>query len=167
MARTAPPSDYRPGGRPFTGRRMLAVILGFFGVIFAVNFLMAWLAVSNFRGTVVDSGFVASQDFNATRAAAQAQAERGWTVSVIAIDGAPVIALRGPDGEPLRDVALTAAALRPLDQRGDAALTLEQVAPGVWRAAETLGPGRWRIAFTAEGLGDPYVASHPLFIPES
>ncbi|MFN3616214.1 MAG: FixH family protein, partial [Rubrimonas sp.] len=142
-------------------------ILGFFGVIFAVNMVMAYLAVTNFRGTVVDSGFVASQDFNATQAAAQAQAARGWTVSVVAVEGSPVIALRGPDGEPLRDVTLTATALRPLDQRGDAALTLAQVAPGVWRAEQTLAPGRWRIAFTAEGLGEPYVASHPLFIPES
>lgn len=167
MARTAPRSDYRPGGRPFTGKRMLAVILAFFGVIFAVNFLMAWLAVTNFRGTVVDSGFVASQDFNATRAASQAQAARGWTVSVVAVEGAPVIALRGPDGEPLQALELTATALRPLDQRGDAALTLSEVAPGVWRADQALAPGRWRIAFTAEGLGEPYVASHPLFIPES
>jgi nitrogen fixation protein FixH len=160
MART----DYNPGGRPFTGRRMLAVILTFFGVIIAVNVLMAWLAVTNFRGVVVDSGFVASQHFNADHARAEAQAARGWRVAATAEEGRPLLRFLGPDGAALTGLSVEARALWPLDARRDAPVTLREIAPGQWRAVETLAPGQWRIAFTARGVGDDYAASLPLIV---
>ena len=50
--------------RGFTGRHMLAAMLGFFGVVIAVNVVMATLAAKTFSGTVVDNSYVASQQRN-------------------------------------------------------------------------------------------------------
>jgi nitrogen fixation protein FixH len=157
--------DYAPGGAPFTGRKMLKVMLAFFGVILLANGAMTFFALSNFRGTVVDSGFVASQDFNATRAAAEAQAARGWGMAVSAPGAMPLVALTGPDGAPLTGLRVRGAALRPLDERMDTPLAFIETAPGLYAAREALAPGRWRIALTAEGEGAPFRHSTPLMIP--
>lgn len=157
-------TDYRPGGRPFTGRRFLMSIIAFFGVIFAANGAMTWFALTNFRGVVVKSSFVASQDFNAGKARADAQAARGWRTAVAADDGAPVLSLRDRDGAPLAGLRVSARALRTLDVHLDRDLSLREVSPGEYAAAAPLPPGRWRIAFAAEGAGDRYSASLPLVI---
>jgi nitrogen fixation protein FixH len=164
MTKPATSTDYRPRGRPFTGRKMLATIVGFFAVVVSVNLLMAWLAVRNFPGVVVDSSYIASQHFNADHARGAAQAARGWVVEVREQDGRPTLALTGPDGAPLSGLSVVAKAVRPLDAHGDAALTLVEASPGVWRAEERLAPGRWRIAFVARGIGADYAATAPLMV---
>lgn len=157
-------SDYRPGGRPFTGRRFLAAIVAFFAVIFIVNGLMAWFALTNYRGVVVQSSFVASQDFNVEKARANAQGARGWRTTVAAPQGAPVLSLRDRDGAPLAGLLVTARALRPLDIQFDRDLRLREIRPGDYAAADPLPPGQWRIAFAVEGAGDRYAASLPLMV---
>src|SRR5689334_13817136 len=68
------------GQRGFTGRHMLAVMGGFFGIVIAVNVAMATLAARTFGGTVVDNSYVASHQFNHWLARARAQERLGWTV---------------------------------------------------------------------------------------
>jgi nitrogen fixation protein FixH len=157
-------SDYRPGGRPFTGRKMLWSMLGFFAVILAANLTMAWFAVKDFRGTVVDSGFVASQDFNADRARFAEQAARGWTVELAAEGGRPRLAFRDAAGEAIAGLAVTAVAMWPLDQRRDRPLAFVETGPGVHHAVEPLDPGKWRVAFIAEGVGPRYAATAELVV---
>ncbi|HMP45265.1 MAG TPA: FixH family protein, partial [Sphingopyxis sp.] len=41
--------------RSFTGWHMTAILVGFFGVVMAVNFTMARLAMSTFGGKVVEN----------------------------------------------------------------------------------------------------------------
>jgi len=157
-------TDYRPGGRPFTGRRFLMTIVAFFAVIFTANGLMAWFALTNYRGVVVESGFVASQDFNAEKARTDAQAARGWRTTVAAPGAMPVLSLRDRDGAPLAGLRVTARALRPLDIHLDRDLTLREVRSGDYAGAEPLPPGQWRIAFAVEGAGARYAASLPLMV---
>jgi nitrogen fixation protein FixH len=52
-----------------TGRKVLAITVSAFGVIIAVNFLLAYKAVSTFPGLEVPNSYVASQTFDADRAA--------------------------------------------------------------------------------------------------
>lgn len=152
-------SDYHPKGAPFTGGKMLVTIVAFFAVIIAVNALMAWFAVHNFRGVVVDSGFVASQDFNADAARLTAQRERGWRIVAELAGDRPAVRLAGPDGAPLAGLVVVARALRPENARLDVPLTLVEAAPGLYAAAETLAPGRWRVAFIADGAGPRYAGT--------
>jgi nitrogen fixation protein FixH len=133
-------------------------------VIIAVNGLMASVAVGSFRGVIVKSGFVASQDFNRSAALLAEQAARGWRVEARAVDGAPALFFRGPDGKPLTGLTVSARAMRPADGRADSALTVTETAPGLYVALETVAPGKWRIAFTAEGAGPLYAAAADLFV---
>lgn len=161
-------SDYRPGGRPFTGSRMLLVILVFFGVIIAVNATMATLAVRNFRGVIVDSGFVASQDFNRDHARLAAQAARGWGAEASAPGARPLVALRDAEGRPLAGLDVRLVAERPADARADRALTVTEAAPGLYAAAEALAPGRWTLALVAEGAGPVFAETVELWVePEA
>lgn len=50
--------------KEFTGRHMLAIMLAFFGVIIAVNGVMATFATRSWSGLVVENTYVASQQFN-------------------------------------------------------------------------------------------------------
>lgn len=64
--------------REITGRQVFAVTAGAFGIIIAVNVLMAYKAVSTFPGLEVANSYVASQTFDADRSAQQAL---GWTLT--------------------------------------------------------------------------------------
>jgi nitrogen fixation protein FixH len=159
-------TDYRPGGSPWTGRKMLITMLGFFGVIIAVNLIMAYLAVKDFRGVLVDSGYVASQDFNADQARLAEQAARGWQIEARAVGGAPMLQFRHPDGSPITGLALTVRALRSADGRADRSLTVVETGPGLYAANESLVPGQWKLAFIAEGDGPRYASTLDLFVQQ-
>src|SRR5688572_23668188 len=66
----------------FTGRHMTFILIGFFGIVMAVNFTMARYASSTFGGTVVDNSYVASQKFNGWLAEARKERALGWSVAV-------------------------------------------------------------------------------------
>ena len=63
--------------RELTGRHVLAITSGAFGVIIAVNLVMAYKAVSTFPGVEVASSYAAGVGFDARRAA---QVALGWDV---------------------------------------------------------------------------------------
>ena len=50
-----------------TGSKVLMVFLVFFGVMLAVNLVLAWKAVSTFPGLEVSSSYADSQDFDVRR----------------------------------------------------------------------------------------------------
>ena len=56
------------------GRHVLGIAVGAFGVIIAVNLVMAYQAISTFPGLEVANGYVASQTFDADRKAQDAAA---------------------------------------------------------------------------------------------
>ena len=66
----------------FTGWHMTAIFVAFFGIVMAVNFYMARMAVGTFGGTVVDNSYVASQEYNSWLGAAARQDKLGWNVKV-------------------------------------------------------------------------------------
>lgn len=131
----------RPG---FTGRHMAAVMLGFFGIVIAVNVLMATLAAGTFGGVVVENSYVASQQFN--RWLDQAGAERGlgWHADIRrAADGTIAVALKGvPAG-----ATVTGEAWHPLGRAPDRVLHFAPAGTG-FRSRETFPAGRWRIRIT-------------------
>ncbi|TVQ55254.1 MAG: hypothetical protein EA355_10250 [Rhodobacteraceae bacterium] len=168
MTRRAPKTDYNPGGAPFTGRKMLIVMLAFFGVVIAVNVVMATLAIRSFRGVIVDSGYVASQDFNRDMALLAAQAERGWRVEPSVAGGSPLLAFRDAEDRPIDRLDITAVALWRTDEHADVALTMVEAAPGLYAAEEALRPGQWRLSVRAEGVGEPWAGVFDLYVrPEN
>jgi nitrogen fixation protein FixH len=126
----------------FTGWHMLAIMVGFFGVVIAVNVTMMQIARGSFGGIVVENSYVASQNFNTWLDAARAQEELGWQVtSGLDADRKVAITVTGaPD-----PVAVTAMARHPLGRQPDQALTFHRVAPGRYVSTTALPAGRWTL----------------------
>jgi nitrogen fixation protein FixH len=126
----------------FTGKHMAAVFVGGFGVVIAVNLVMASYAVGSFHGTVVDNSYVASQKYNGWLAKAEASKALGWqAVPQRRDDGRVVVEALGVPA----DAIVTATAERPLGAREDTALTFIPQGRGRWVSEAALAPGRWQV----------------------
>ena len=137
--------------RAFTGRHMALVFIGGFGVVIAVNLLMASVAVGSFHGTVVDNSYVASQNYNGWLAKAEASRALGWqALPARRADGRVVLdTIAVPAG-----AVIIAEAERPLGTRETASLTFSDQGGGRWLSNEAVAEGRWklRIAIRAKAL---------------
>jgi nitrogen fixation protein FixH len=128
--------------RRFTGWHMLAIMVGMFGTIIAVNLVMATFAVTTFGGTVVDNSYVASQEFNGWLSAAREQARLGWSVAVSGdSDHRAEIAVQAPGGA-LSGAEVSAVATHPLGRQAQRAVAFVP-AHGRYVSVRPLPPGRW------------------------
>lgn len=82
-----------------TGWHVLAMFGTGFGVIIAVNLALTYNAVTTFPGKETESSYVASQNFDADRAAQDAL---GWLLDTKLTDNALRLAIVGPDGQPVQ-----------------------------------------------------------------
>lgn len=141
--------------RPLTGRKVLAIMVGAFGVIIAANLAMLFAATGTFPGLVVQNSYVASQQWDARTAAQRAL---GWTATVGHENGALTVAIAGAGGAPVRGLAVAAVVGRPASGREDVRLALAEGRAGYVAPAD-LGPGLWRVAVTAlDGAGARFEA---------
>ena len=143
-------SDFRPVPGRFTGWHMFMIMAAFFAVILAVNLLMAGFAIKSWSGLVVKNSYVASQNFNAMLAEAEAQKRRGWT-SRLAISGKTLsFHVKTQEGRPVRGFAFTARFARPVHGRDDQLRAMRETAPGVYQAPVPASPGRWHISLRGQ-----------------
>lgn len=134
--------------RELTGRHVLAITLCAFGLIIAVNLVMAVKAVGSFPGVETKSSYIASQHFEAERAAQQ---HLGWQAALRqGADGVLILTLVDADGQGAVPRALSVQLRRPTHQREDVRLELVPEAPGRWFAPVRLGAGNWNADVTAE-----------------
>ena len=132
----------------FTGWHMLATMVGFFGVVIAVNLFMARMAIGTFGGTVVDNSYVASQQFNGWLEKARAQERLGWTVAMTLGADRRIEVRVAAHGAPLTGVTASAVAEHPLGRAPDVRLAFADAAGGALRATTALPPGRWLVRLT-------------------
>jgi nitrogen fixation protein FixH len=132
-------------GRKLTGAHAIGIFVAFFGTIFAVNFFMAYSAVSTFPGMEVSSSYADSQTFDVRR---DAQEALGWDASV-AIEGERlVLTLVDSAGRPVYPAELDALLTRPTNRTADQVLLLERSANGTLSAPVSVSEGRWRLRLT-------------------
>ena len=139
--------------REFTGRHMAIVMVSGFGVIIAVNLLMATLAVRGFGGVVVENSYVASQEFNGWLAEAERQNALGWSAEMRR-DGAGRLKVR-TNGVPSGAVA-EASLRRPLGKPETASIVLSETPPGQFRSQAPVPPGRWLVRLTIRSGGETW-----------
>ena len=151
--------------KQFTGKHMLASIVTFFAVIFAVNFLMAYLANSTWSGLVVENGYVASQSFGKDLQHAKIQEALGWQVSLDHGDGRISISFAGRGGEKLPGLTVLGQLRRPATGKFDQQLTFASAAPGVYAVPVTLEPGVWEVDVdAADDKGESYKKTYRFFV---
>ena len=115
-----------------------------FGVIISVNLTLAFNAVKTFPGLEVKNSYVASQSFDADRAA---QLALGWDVSA-QLDGTDLILAIMQDGQPV--VATIEDAIFGHATRVKADQTPEFVFDGVhYRATVSAAAGNWNLRLKA------------------
>ncbi len=145
-------TDFIPQTVPFTGRKMLFIIVMFFAVIIAVNGTMLTFAVKTFGGLVVSNSYVASQHFNRDVAIAKAQPIRGWSLTVTTDVDNIVLRVNDREGSPIQALDLTLTIARPTHDRSTITIPLEALEPGEYAGAVALRSGQWRGTLaTADG----------------
>lgn len=128
----------------FTGWHMTAILVAFFGVVMAVNFNMARMAVSTFGGTVVDNSYVASQEYNGWLKAAARQERLGWNVAMALDADRRVRVTALANGVAIKPLSAVGDALHPLGRVDDVPLAFAATGTdGQLLSTKPLPPGRW------------------------
>ncbi|MGE5368098.1 MAG: FixH family protein [Chloroflexota bacterium] len=151
-------SDYEAGGRPLNGWKVLAMIVGFFLLVGAVDGVMVYKAVGTFSGEVVPHPYERGVAYNREIAKAREQAARDWKVDVTLAPSAPgqseiQVVARDADGVDVTGVTMTALFAAPADLAKDVRLKLAETAPGRYAATVKLPKGQRDLVLTAERDG--------------
>ncbi|WP_422363887.1 FixH family protein [Pyruvatibacter mobilis] len=159
-------SDAETRGFRLTGWHVLAIFVLFFGVVFAVNGVMTYVALSTFSGIETPNAYQEGRDFNERLAAAEAQKALGWDVSIeetfeAAGDGAEVrvlITARDAGDAALAGFGGTVTFWRPVVQGEDVVTDLTETAPGDYEGIARLpARGHWEMRLELDtGLDTPY-----------
>jgi len=130
-----------------TGRKVLAITVSAFGVIIAVNVLLAYKAVSTFPGLEVANSYVASQTFDRDRAA---QVALGWTLAAEYDKSGSTMELvfTGSNGHPAEVMDLSVLIGRPTEAKDDRWPVFVREG-SAFRAPVELGPGKWMMKVEA------------------
>ncbi len=142
--------------KPFTGYHMAAILIGFFGIVIAVNIYMAKVAVGTFGGTVVDNSYVASQQYNEWLAEADKEAKLGWTVAAARAAGDKVRLIVDDNGVAGLNFAVSAKAEHPLGRAPERMLQFTSQGDGSYVSREALPSGRWLLRIEINRAGDRY-----------
>ncbi|WP_050605009.1 FixH family protein [Ruegeria sp. 6PALISEP08] len=147
--------------RKFTGKHALAVFVGAFGVIIAVNLVLAYSAVKTFPGLEVKNSYVASQEFNERLKVQQAL---GWTVQAETKGGLLILHITDESGAPVQVSELNAVVGRATHVREDFAPDF--IFDGTaYATPATLGEGNWNIRLVArDSDGAEFSQRVPLYV---
>jgi nitrogen fixation protein FixH len=151
-------SDYRPGGRPLTGRTVLAMLVAFFGVMLLANFIMARQAVKTFSGLDTNNPYDTGLAYNNEIAAAKAQAALGWSVELTRTPGGSATQLtatvKDKAGQPVTGLDVSMHFFYPATSKFDREIVAGAVADGVYSGAAELAPGRWDVELNLKRNGE-------------
>jgi nitrogen fixation protein FixH len=142
-------TTHAPSARQFTCKHMLVVILGFFGVVIAVNVTMAVISSVSWTGLVVDNSYVASQEFEGKRLAHEAQVQAGWRATFTYLPGVARLVIVDGAGNDVDLGSVTLKVNRPVGGHDDKLVTLTRDARGGYSADIALDPGVWQARLVA------------------
>jgi nitrogen fixation protein FixH len=134
--------EQNPSASQFTGRHMLAIMLGFFGVIIAVNVTMATFANTSWTGFVVKNSHVAGKQFNQKVADARKQDALGWSGTLTIENGVLRYELVDASGTRVPAAGGMATLRRPASDKEDTTLALTVSQAGL-EASAPLADGVW------------------------
>lgn len=147
-------SDYEAGGKPLTGLKVLAMVVGFFVFVAAVDGVMIYKAVKTFSGEVIPHPYERGLAYNREIAQAREQQARDWKVDVRLARVSPQeteirVTARDAAGAEVSGVEMSALFAAPADLSKDVRVTLSPVAPGRYAGRATLPRGQRELVLTA------------------
>ncbi len=153
-----------------TGRHVLFMLLGFFGVVSAANAVFIYLAVSSFSGLETENAYARGLAYNETLRQAEAQRQLGWSVTLDheATGGGQrlTVSFRDRAGVPLADLVVAGALRRPTHEGMDQSLAFRSLGAGLYAAEPSLpAAGQWDIRLNATARdGASYVLEQRLWL---
>ena len=146
-------------GKPLTGLKVLAWVVGFFGIVFAANGIMIHYAVSTFRGLDEKNPYTTGLTYNDQIAAEKAQDQRGWKVDFTVrrlVGGQSEIAIQQQDRAGAATAALKVLAYfeHPADRNRDLSVPVEDFGGGVFRHKLEIAPGAWDLVIEMQQGGE-------------
>jgi nitrogen fixation protein FixH len=133
-----------------TGRHVLAAMLLFLAVVFAVNAAMIYAALKTYSGVVAAEPYRKGLHYNDRILAAERQRQRDWREALrIEPDGRIMLAIRSADGEPIGHLSVDVTIGRPATDRQDVKLRLLADAGGYRGQIAPLPPGAWVVGVEA------------------
>jgi len=135
--------------RELTGKHVLFCLLGFFGVVFAVNAVLVKAATSTFGGVETTSSYKAGLMFEQDVARAEQQDALHWHVDgKLKGDAGEVmldISARDAKGAPLTGLTGQARLAHPADERLDRLIVLNRTAAGQFHGEGLAQSGQWEL----------------------
>lgn len=156
MSNSAATSESTKG--KITGRKVLFAMIGFFGVIAAVDGIMIYQAVSTFGGLETKDAYRKGIAYNQRIKNFEAQDQLGWTDSVVfeETSGVIVATLKDRDGKALDGVYLSGVVSRPATNQFDQNVAFEFKGDGRYVASVAgLGKGTWTVELSARTSRNP------------
>jgi nitrogen fixation protein FixH len=135
-------------GRTLGGRHVLLTFIGFFAIVFIVNGVMVYQALSTFGGLDTDDAYRKGLAYNQRIAEGVAQEQRGWRDTLVYVPETEHVRLDLADHEGIGVPGLVIVGKigRPATDRFDRKLEFAEVGPGTYEAdAAGLEPGWWTL----------------------
>jgi nitrogen fixation protein FixH len=152
-------SDYEAGGKPLNGKKVLAMVVGFFLFVGAVNGVMIYKAIRTFSGEVIPHPYERGLAYNSDIARAREQSLRDWKVDVRVsrlAQGAVEISVtaRDAEGVEVSSAEVIAVFAAPADLSKDVRVTLRETSPGRYAGRAAVAAGQRDLVLTASRGGD-------------
>jgi nitrogen fixation protein FixH len=134
--------------RELTGRVVLAWLVAFFAIVFAVNGIMVKAATSTFGGVETQSSYKAGLQFEQEAARAHQQDRLQWRVDGHIArtprgEAALDVSVRDAKGKPVSGITAEARLAHPADERLDRDIALNAAGAGGFRGSAQAQAGRW------------------------
>ncbi|KCZ93403.1 FixH family protein [Hyphomonas johnsonii] len=134
------------GDKTLKGYQVLFWLLGFFGLMFVVNGIFLFYAITSFPGEDVKKSYLQGLNYNATLEQRAEQARLGWQAAVGLEGDMLVVYLEESTGEPLTGKSVNAALRRPATTNADHEFDLISDLGGRYHAnVGDLQAGQWEI----------------------
>ena len=153
--------------KPIEGRHVLMGLIAFFGVMLCVNGIFLYLALTTFAGGDTADPYRKGLNYNATLAAAERQAERGWRTDMHydQKEGRLTLSVLDMEQQPIAGLDVEAMMSRPATDKEDRPVSFRPTGQGLYSADVELAPGLWVISIAADEPGTPlYLIKRRVFV---
>lgn len=154
---------------PLTGRAVLFWLLGFFGLVIAVNGAFIYFAEHSFPGLSAQNAYEVGLAYNRVLESSEAQRQLGWRVTfgLDSKSGTLELRISDADGRPVESPLVAANVRRPAEAADDQHVSFTRSGPGVYSALHALpAPGNWNVTVRVErAAGDAYVIEQRFWMP--
>jgi nitrogen fixation protein FixH len=149
-----------------TGWHVLAIFVGFFATIMAVDATFTVLALRTFPGEVSVTPYEDGLLYNKKLAQVAMQEKLGWRAGAAAEPGRVVLEFRDRANAPVRGLTVTGKVERPATEAGRKTLAFREITPGVYAAAPGGLAGAWDLTAEArDRAGASFEAERRLIWP--